>query len=436
MGGGYTGLWTALRLKELDPACEVALVERNLCGSGASGRNGGFVLSWWAKFGSLKKVCGKEEALRLARVSEEAVREVGAFCEAHGIDAHYRLDGWIWAATNTAQIGAWDSTVDEIEALGASPFVRLEPDEVARRCGSPTHLAGVLEPVAATVQPALLARGLRRLALERGVQVFERTPMLGLTRDRPRRVRTPRGTVTAERVVLALNAWGVGLPEIRKAVAVIASDVVATAPAPTRLADIGYADGLAISDSRLLVNYYRTTLDGRLVFGLGGGAIAFRSHVGRVFEGASPRADVVERNMRTLYPMLDDVPVAASWTGPIDRTRTGLPFFARLGGRDDVFYAVGFSGNGVGPCSVGGRVLASLALGRDDDWARCGLARDPVGGFPPEPIRYLGGRTVRAAVARKERAEDEGRVPSRLDLRLVDLAPAGLVPTKGKPRDS
>ncbi len=246
----------------------------------------------------------------------------------------------------------------------------------------------------------------------------------------------PGARVTAEKVVLALNAWGVGFPEIRKAVAVIASDVVATAPAPTRLADIGYTDGLAISDSRLLVNYYRTTLDGRLVFGLGGGAIAFRSRVGSVFEGASPRADVVEGNMRTLYPMLGDVPVVASWTGPIDRTRTGLPFFARLGGRDDVLYAIGFSGNGVGPCSVGGRVLASLALGRDDDWARCGLARDPVGGFPPEPIRYLGGRTVRAAVARKERAEDEGRAPSKLDLRLVDLAPAGLVPTKGKPRDS
>jgi putative aminophosphonate oxidoreductase len=430
VGGGYTGLWTAIRLKEHDPALDIVLVERDVCGGGASGRNGGFVLSWWAKFGSLAKICGTEEALRLARASAQAVADIGAFCEEHGIDAHYRPDGWLWTATSPAQIGAWDETLADLERLGEQPFVRLEPAEVASRAGSPTHLAGVYEPTAATVQPALLARGLRRLALERGVRIHEHSPMRSLDRGRPPRVRTPHGSVTAEKFVLALNAWAIGLRELRRALVVIASDVVATAPMPERLARIGWTDGTCIDDSRMLVNYYRTTLDGRIIFGMGGGTLAYGGRIGAEFDGASPRADEVAASLHRLYPMLRDVPVTHSWTGPIDRSGPGLPFFARLGGREDILYGVGYSGNGVGPTYLGGRILASLVLGLDDEWAGAGLARDPVGGFPPEPFRYVGGLLVRAAVARKERAEDAGRRSDRPTVLLASLAPAGLVPLK------
>ncbi len=430
VGGGYTGLWTALRLKELDPSLDVVLLEADVCGGGASGRNGGFVLSWWAKFGTLKKVCGTEEALRLARASAQAVAEIGAFCREHGIDAHYRHDGWLWTATSEAQVGAWDETLAEIANHGEQSFVRLSPEEAARRAGSPTHLAGVFEPTAATVQPALLARGLRRVALERGVRIFERSPMRRLERSWPPRVRCERGAVTAERVVLALNAWSAALPELRRALVVIASDVVATAPIPERLREIGWTDGSCISDSRMLVNYYRTTLDGRIAFGKGGGMLAFGGRVGTAFDGASPRAVEVAGSFRALYPSLADVEVTTSWMGPIDRSHNGLPFFSRLGGRDDLLYGIGYSGNGVGPSFVGGRILASLALERDDEWARAGLVRDPVGSFPPEPIRFVGGLLVREAVARKERAEDDGRKPDRATLFLAGLAPAGLVPLR------
>ena len=430
VGGGYTGLWTALRLKELDSALDVALVEADVCGGGASGRNGGFVLSWWAKFGTLKKVCGAEEAVRLATVSAEAVDEIGSFCREHEIDAHYRRDGWLWTATSEAQLGAWDETVDAAEAAGLQPFKRLEPEEVARRAGERTHLGGVFEPTAASVQPALLARGLRRVAIERGVRVFERSPMTRLDRSRPPRVVTAGGSVRAEKIVLALNAWSAGVAELRRALVVIASDIVATAPAPDRLAAIGWTNGMCISDSRLLVNYYRTTLDGRLVFGKGGGRLAFGGSIGTSFDGRSPRADAIEASMRALYPSLRDVPVTHDWMGPIDRTEIGLPFFSRLGGREDILYGLGYTGNGVGPTFVGGRILASLALGLDDEWARAGLARDPVGLFPPEPVRYLGGLLVRRAVERKEAAEDRGGRADRLTLLLAGLAPAGLVPLK------
>ncbi len=430
VGGGFTGLWTAIRLKEDDPSADVVIVERDICGGGASGRNGGFILTWWAKFGTLKKVCGGEEALRLAHASADAVDAIGAFCAQHGIDAHHRRDGWLWAATSEPQIGAWDDTIAAVGEYGEHPFQHLANEEAGRLAGEKTHLAGVFEPTAATVQPALLARGLRRVALERGVRIFESSPMTRLDRARPPRVVTAGGAVTAEKVVIAMNAWGASLPELRRAVVVIASDIVATAPSPETLQRIGWTNGMCISDSRMLVNYYRTTLDGRLVFGRGGGKLAFGGNVGDTFDAPSPRADSIAETMYSLYPSFRDVPVTHNWMGPIDRTQVGLPFFSRLGGREDLLYGIGYAGNGVGPTYVGGRILASLALGLDDEWSRAGLVRDPVGTFPPEPVRYLGGRIVRSAVARKEEAEDTGGRASRLTLMLADLAPSGLVPQK------
>ncbi len=435
VGGGYTGLWTALRLKESAPALDVVLVEADICGGGASGRNGGFVLTWWSKFITLAKICGTEEALRLARASAWAVAEIGTFCKAHGIDAHYRLDGWMWAATNRAQLDSWRPTLEILERAGAEPFRELDNEAVAKRTGSSTHLGGVLEASGATIQPALLALGLRRVALEAGVRIFEGSPMTGLERFEPSgerrlRVRTEAGSVACDRAVLAMNGWAVRFPEIRREVLVVGSDIVSTEPIPERLAEIGWTGGLCISDARLLVHYYRTTNDGRIAFGKGGGVVGFGGRVGRRFEGTSPRRRQVERGFRFVYPMLSDVPITSSWTGPIDRSRNGLPFFGSLGGHPDVFFGVGYSGNGVGPSFVGGRILASLALGLDDEWSGCGLVGLRPGGFPPEPVRYVGALAVRGAIQRKERVEDRGGRAGPVTKALVRLAPAGLVPAK------
>ena len=432
VGGGYSGLWAAIRLKEHDPALDVVLVEADICGGGPSGRNGGFVLSWWAKFSKFEHAAGADEALRLCRASADAVGEIGDFCAQNGIDAHFRYDGWLWAATSEAQVGAWDDTLAAIERHGVEPFQRLEPDEVARRAGSPTHLAGVLEPTGATVQPALLARGLRRMARERGVRIFERSPMTRLERSRPPRVHAGSGVVVAERVALAMNAWLAQIGELSRSIFVLASDIVATEPIPERLAEIGLTDGVAISDSRLLVNYYRTTRDGRIAFGQGGGLIARGGRIGAGFDGEprAARTAEVANSFRQLYPVLSDVALPAAWTGPIDRTHSALPVFGELGGRPDIVFGGGYSGNGVGPCYLGGKMLAALALGLDDEWAHAARLLPPRGGFPPEPIRYLGAHVVRAAVARKERAEDRGRGADPLTGFVAGLAPAGLVPLK------
>jgi putative aminophosphonate oxidoreductase len=428
VGGGFTGLWTAIRIKERDPGADVVLIERDLCGAGASGRNGGFVMSFWHHFQELERVCGTEQALQLAWLSAANVADIGAFCDENAIDSHYQHHGWVWTATNPSQLGAWDTTIAALARHGEEPFAPVSSEELLARTGSRAHLAGVYEPSCATVQPAMLARGLLRVARERGVEVFERSPMVGLERSAtPLVLTTTSGSISAQRVVIATGAWAGQLRELHRAFVVVASDIVITDPAPDQLERIGFRDGVAISDSRLMVDYYRNTRDRRIAFGKGGGRLAYDARITGSFDAPSPIASQLTRRLRTIYPSFDGVPIAASWNGPIDRTIDGLPFFFALG-RPDLICGAGYSGNGVGPSALGGRILASLALGLDDEWSRCGLVRSPPPGLPGEPWRYLGGRFVRAAVARKERAEDANHRPARLDRALARLAPAGLVP--------
>jgi len=427
VGGGFTGLWTALRIKQLEPDREVVLVEADVCGSGASGRNGGFVLTFWHHFASLQRICGNAEALRLARASTDVIGEIGGFCEEHGIHAHYRPEGWMWTATNATQLGAWDSTLAALEHLGEHPFERLEPEQVVARTGSPAHLAGVFEPVSATVQPARLARGLVRVARERGVTVHEGSPVVALGRDTPLAVRTRAGTITADRVVVTMGSWTAQMRELRNAFVVVASDVALSNPIAEERRSEGWPGGMAISDSRLMVHYYRATADGRIAFGKGGGRLAFGARIGDSLQGRSPvESDLVTR-MLSIWPAVASAGLDCSWAGPVDRTVDGLPFFHAVG-RPDLIAGAGFSGNGVGPSVLAGKVLASMALGREDEWSQCGLARRPPSGMPPEPLRFLGGTIVRGAVGRKEGAQDAGRAPSKLDLALARLAPSGLVP--------
>lgn len=426
IGGGYVGLWTALGIKRLDPGCDVAVLEQDICGGGASGRNGGFVLSWWPKLSSLAALCGAEDAVRVAQGSEGAIDEIRSFCEAHAIDAHFRRAGWLWTATSSAQMDAWEGVVALCEKLGTGTFRRLPPNEVASRSGSRAHRAGVLESSAATVQPAALVRGLRRVALESGVRIFEGTRVVSFGRGRPARIRTPHGNVTADRLVIASNAWAAGIRELSRGIVAITSDMIVTAPAPERLRSLGWTGGECITDSQTMVDYYHVTRSGRIAFGKGGWGIALGGRIGPDFDRDARRAETVESDLRRYYPSLADVPVTHDWCGPIDRTPTSLPLLGRLGGREHIVYGVGWSGNGVGPSVIGGKVLASLALGLNDEWANHPLVGRSAGRFPPEPIRYAGAHIVRAAVASKERAEMRGEKPSWLSTRLARFAPAGL----------
>jgi glycine/D-amino acid oxidase-like deaminating enzyme len=174
------------------------------------------------------------------------------------------------------------------------------------------------------------------------------------------------------------------------------------------------------------VDYYHVTKNSRIAFGKGGWGIAYGGNIGFDFDRNMNRAKIVEADFRRYYPQLKDVAITHDWCGPIDRTPNSLPLLGRFDSHDHILYGVGWSGNGVGPSVIGGKVLASLALGKNDRWARYPLVGKSAGRFPPEPIRFVGAHIVRAAVASKERAEIDDKKPSFISVKLASLAPKGL----------
>lgn len=426
VGGGFVGLWTALSLKEQEPDCRVVILEQDICGGGASGRNGGLVMSWWPKIQSLTSLCSRKQALFLGHAAEEAITDLGKFCEQHRIDADFRQRGWLWTATCQAHVDVWESTINACERLGVAPFERLSSAEVAKRTGSDRHIAGVFERSNATVQPAALVRGMRRVAIDAGVEIMEGSGVEEMVGGTSVKLHTAGGVVQAGRVVLATNAWASAIPELRRRMAVVGSSLVVTRPIPNELARTGWTAGESITDSQLLVDYCRTTAEGRIAFGKGTGSLSYASRIDTTFSDHPEGQNLTEADFRHTFPELRHVEMTHSWSGPIDRTYDSLPIFGSLEGNDNIVYGVGWSGNGVGPSRLGGRILASLALERDDAWAGCALVKRSTRNFPPEPFRFLGGNMVRQAVLRKERAELRDKSASRLDTMLSNFAPAGL----------
>ncbi|WP_175857949.1 FAD-dependent oxidoreductase [Burkholderia anthina] len=425
VGGGFTGLWTAIQAKQQNPALDIAILEADLCGAGASGRNGGCLLTWSAKFLTLRRLFGEAEAIRLVKASEAAVQHIADFCRTHGIDAELRRDGTLYTATSRAQVGTLAPVLDALAACGIHSYEPLPAAEVARRSGSARNLDGVYSPIAATVHPGKLVRGLRRVALAMGIRIYERSPLVDFTAGQPAVVRTPSGSVRAGKLVFAINAWMASrFPQFERTIAVVSSDMVITEKCPELLEKTGLVDGVSVLDSRIFVYYYRTTADGRLMLGKGGNTFSWRSRIAPVFDRRSPYEAQLTRSLREFFPSLAGVPVTASWNGPSDRSVTGFPFFGRLDDAPNVFYGFGYSGNGVGPTYMGGQILSSLVLGLDNAWTRSPIVRGPLGHFPPEPIRYVGAHVVRNAIRRKERAEDESRQPARVDTWLAKFASA------------
>jgi glycine/D-amino acid oxidase-like deaminating enzyme len=430
IGGGYTGLWTALRMKELEPSTSVMILEADLCGSGASGRNGGLVLGWYAKLKNLIGVCGEEEAIRLAKAAATAVDDIGSFCVEHGIDAHYRKAGLLNVATTPLHQRDWNARVEFLDRLGFSGAEQvLAPGEAAERGGSPLYLGGIFQRDAATVQPALLARGLRRVALEKGVQIYEHSPVLEIGEASPPFARTEHGAVIAKKLVIATNAWAAGLQDLRRSIIVLSSDMIASAPAPDRVASTGWDGGECITDSRLMVHYHQVTHDGRIAIGRGSGALAYLGRVTPTFNNSEERSEVVERGFRRVYPSLRDVEVTHRWAGAVDRSRTNTLVFGALAGNPDIRYGVGYSGTEVAPSLVGAKILASSVLERDDEWSNSRLNRGAAILYPPEPVRFVGGLLVRQATAYKEEREELGSVAPK-PIQLLATVANAQVPKK------
>ncbi|HEY2326895.1 MAG TPA: FAD-dependent oxidoreductase [Gaiellaceae bacterium] len=378
IGGGFTGLWTALALRAR--GADVIVLEAGRCGDGASARNGGFLHGYWSSLPRLVDVFGPERALEVARSADGIVPAVRTLEE----DVWLTEGGTLLVSTAAAHDARLDRDVAVARELGLpAEAVDLDADQLSVR--SPLFRRAIWHRDGGTVQPARLVRALRRAVLASGARLYEHSAVHELADGI---ARTSAGEVRARDIVVATNAWAVRLPQVAARAAVFRSAIVLTAPVPDLEQRIGWSRGEAISDARTYIHYFRPTRDGRVLMGSASGDIA--------------RA---ERGLRAFFPALDDVPVEYAWEGAIDVSSDRLPFFATVPG-SRIHFGAGYTGNGVGPSWLGGQLLAGLAL---DSGLNSPLVNRNPARLPPEPLKTIGGALVRRALLAVDEAEANGR---------------------------
>ena len=317
IGGGYAGMWTAWNL--LERGARVVLLEAEVCGHGPSGRNGGFCETLWSNLPSLRERFGDERALAACEASSESVRAIGDWCEAEGVDAWFRQAGFVETSTSEAQ----DAAIDEIVAAGAAVapgrVVALDAAAVRVRCDSPRFRRGLFVPDDATLHPARLALGLRRRLLERGVAIHERSRVRALQAG-PRGVvaETATARVKAGAAILTVNAATRGIRPLRSRLSVTSSHIVLTEPVPDVLEQVGWTGGESVTDARTFLHYFRTTRDGRILFGWGGGQLACGARLDGRIEVDPGVAATIRRHLVDYFPALEGRAVTHAWGGPID----------------------------------------------------------------------------------------------------------------------
>ena len=411
IGGGYTGLWTAWHLSRLDPSTSVVVLESARCGHGPSGRNGGFINGLWFSLPSLRERFGDERAIAVARAAQASVDAVGEFCREQGVDAWYRQDGYMQASTARAWDGHWSAVANACADLGEPDACRpLAHSEVAARCDSPLFRDGAFFRGAATVQPARLALGLAGAVRATGARMFEHSRVDEVRRSQDGVVaETAAGRVRARAAVLACGGALAGFRRMRHRLTLTSSHMVITEPVPDVLEEINWTAGECVTDSRAMIHYFRTTPDGRIAFGWGGGKVVYGARTGGRAEVDPGLAAEVERHLHRFFPGLKGRRVEHAWGGPIDVSPSHLPVVTEV--EPGIWAGFGYTGHGVGPTHLVGRTLASLVTGVDDEAARLAIVGAPVLRVPPEPLRFLGGSLIRRAILTKETRLEQDRRP-------------------------
>ncbi len=413
VGAGYTGLWTAYHLAKADPTLRVAVLEREVAGFGASGRNGGWCSALfptsWAR---LARASSRDGAVAMQRALEDTVRQVGADAEAEGIDCRYVCGGMVGLARGPAQLARAREHVAAARAFGLGPDTLdlLGADAARARVGA-TRVDGALTTEhCAALDPARLVRGLAEAVERRGVTVYEQTPV---TQVAPGRVDTAHGAVRAEHVLVATEGYTTQLPGRRRELAPVYSLMLATAPLPDVVwAEIGLAGREVFADERHLTIYGQRTADGRLAFG-GRGA---PYHWGSTVSPAYDRVERVHAALRTtlvdLFPVLHDVEVTHTWGGNLGVPRDWFPSVG-LDRTTGLAWAGGYVGDGVATSHLAGRTVADLVLGRDTDLVHLPWVRRRTRKWEPEPLRWAGVNAVTALMTRADRTEARTGRPSR-----------------------
>lgn len=427
VGAGCTGLWTALEVLRRDPAAEVVVCDAQHVGFGASGRNGAWLTPWLAVSpGELARRTSPDTARDTLLAMRDTVAEVLRACETEGIDAQVRQGGMLRLARGPQELPAVERTLAQLAAIGLDVGVRgLDAAEVAARVRVAGAHGGLYDPDGAAVHPGRLVRGLARAVERRGAHIFEDTPVTGITPrsgGRPAQVTTPQGTISAEQVVVACEAWVSQLPGRRREVLPLYSLIVLTEPLDDDAWEhIGWQGHELLSSHRYTVDYLSRTPDGRILFGGRGAPYHLGSRITPRYDHHAPTHALLRDQLRTWFPSLAGVRFTHAWGGPIAMPRDWLPTF-HLDAATGIGGAYGYTGTGLAATNLAGRVLADLLVSGETPLAHLPMVGHRSRRWEPEPLRWLGARYLQLSLARLDaRAARTGRPPSGRSLaeRLV-----------------
>ncbi|MFJ1855729.1 NAD(P)/FAD-dependent oxidoreductase [Streptomyces anulatus] len=401
IGGGYSGLWTALIAKERDPDRDVVLIEGHEVGWAASGRNGGFCAASLTHGLANGVERWPDDIAQLEELGERNLDAIEAAVARYGIDCEFERTGEIDVATEPHQLQELREWHEEIVGLGITGVDFLDRDALRAEVDSPTFLGGLWDRRGvAMLHPAKLAWGLKRACLELGVRIHEHTRGLDLVRSGSgMAVRTPYGRVFARRVALGTNIFPSLVKRIRPYTVPVYDYALMTEPlTPGQLASIGWKGRQGLGDSANQFHYFRLSADNRILWG---GYDAIYPYGGRLSADLDQRPETfmkLAEQFFTCFPQLSGLNFSHAWGGAIDTCSRFTAFFGTAH-QGRVAYAAGFTGLGVGSTRFGADVMLDLLSGEETERTRLDMVRSKPMPFPPEPFAWAGIEITKRSLA-------------------------------------
>jgi glycine/D-amino acid oxidase-like deaminating enzyme len=415
LGAGFTGLWTAYYLLQREPSLRVAIVEHEIAGFGASGRNGGAMsASFPYSLARLEKRYGRDTARAMYLTMKDSVDEIFRVMETEGIDAHQHCGGSMRFARGSHQLKAIDSDLATHQRLGLGDYVEpLGASEIRERVNVTDVIRGIYHPHNSVIQPARLARGLARAVERKGATIYERTQVLDWEAGDDTRLITDRGDVRATAIVLAGEAYLSQLPQARRSVAPFHSLLTITEPlTDEHWSEIGWENRETIGTTQYNVNYHQRTEDGRIAFGGLGAPYFFGSKIRDLWNPEFPVYEKLRNLAVEWFPVLKSVRFTHAWGGPFGMPRDRMPSMS-YDPDTGLAWACGYTGQGVTTANLAGRVLADLITGTYSDLVHLPPVNYRIRQWEPEPLRWSGISFIQSGYDEIERrAERTGEPPT------------------------
>jgi glycine/D-amino acid oxidase-like deaminating enzyme len=415
MGAGYTGLWTAYYLLKRDPSLKVAIIEREIAGFGASGRNGGWCYPGFpVSLGMLRERYGLGAARAVASAMYETVDEIERVITEEGIDAQWQRGGTMRLARGEQQRPSIEGSYRALHELGlADHWQLLNAKQVAEKVRVTEAVAGIFNPAGASIHPARLARGLARAVERRGATIYEQTPVVDYETGRAPRLITPYGDVRARSIVVAGEAYSQQLPKLQRTLVPMYSLIVLTEPlSEGDWEQIGWRNRELVSSSRMSVDYLNRTADGRILFGGRGAPYRMHSLIDDSLDRHGPTHEMLRRMAIEWFPVLKNARFSHAWGGPLGMPRDWMPTtsYDRAAG---VARGGGYTGSGVSTANLFGRILTDLITEQATPLTELPTVNHHSPRWEPEPFRWLGIRYAQEGFAKLDRkAERTGQAPT------------------------